>query len=664
MALLPADIPTGLVTADWWFVDDDGDDTDTDPEVSPVTGGVTFSASVPLIRIPGKPATVIPLKFHAIFNPSGRLVPKLGTGDGIRLPATDSPLTNPTGFTWKVEFDIKDATTGQPIKISSFDIQVPANATVDLTSLVPVASSAGTITVQGPKGDVGPVGPKGTGIGVNVKDFGAKGDSSTDDTAAIKAAINSLPSGGGSVFFPAGTYVISDAIQARNALKIFGEGNSSSVIYQTMPNKHGIAGTDILSFSIEDIRVVGAGSGAGIGIMFERYNNDATNYIHAKNVYVRTFGKDGIYVSNGIVSRFDTVISESNGGNGFNLVGLNGVIGTSTSLNNCFANANALSGYRMDTMGYMNFNACAADNNAIGYEMLNAIGLTFNGCGAEGSTTAAFKIDAGYGNTISGGWMYKNKAIGVLITNNSIGATITGLSETSPEATATACVQVDAGSKATLLNIHNDKPNVLAAGTTQIINDVSGASSFNGSMDIQGALTLNGFNVSTQRGARWYVSDATTPDFSNVSNPIANDIFLYPNSRDIFQYDGAAWVYKGSIMTVKGDPGDLSPVSGPSTQATTLALTAAMLPSTQLITLGGNVTVTLETPAAGSKSGTITLVLTQDATGSRTITWPASVKWSEGISAQPSTAASSKSVFHLMWTGQEWLGMLGGRSFA
>jgi hypothetical protein len=41
---------------------------------------------------------------------------------------------------------------------------------------------------------------------VNVKDYGAKGDYTTDDTAAIQAAINSLAANGGTVFFPNGRY--------------------------------------------------------------------------------------------------------------------------------------------------------------------------------------------------------------------------------------------------------------------------------------------------------------------------------------------------------------------------------------------------------------------------------------------------------------------------
>ena len=43
---------------------------------------------------------------------------------------------------------------------------------------------------------------------LNVKNYGALGDGVRDDTAAIQAAINALPSTGGTVFIPAGTYMI------------------------------------------------------------------------------------------------------------------------------------------------------------------------------------------------------------------------------------------------------------------------------------------------------------------------------------------------------------------------------------------------------------------------------------------------------------------------
>ena len=57
---------------------------------------------------------------------------------------------------------------------------------------------------------------------VNVKDFGAAGDGTTDDTAAIQAAINSITAG--TVIFPAGTYRTTANITLKSNVNIIGYG--------------------------------------------------------------------------------------------------------------------------------------------------------------------------------------------------------------------------------------------------------------------------------------------------------------------------------------------------------------------------------------------------------------------------------------------------------
>jgi hypothetical protein len=117
---------------------------------------------------------------------------------------------------------------------------------------------------------------------------------------------------------------------------------------------------------------------------------------------------------------------------------------------------------------------------------------------------------------------------------------------------------------------------------------------------------------------------------------------------------------------VKGDAGDMVTVTGPTTMATgTIALTEAHLPSTRIYTLAGNIALTLPVPVGG-KSATITLVFYQDAVGGRTITWPTAslLKWPEGIVQQPAAGANTMSIIHLMWTGTQWVGLVGGKSFA
>jgi len=70
----------------------------------------------------------------------------------------------------------------------------------------------------------------------SIKDFGATGDGSTDDTLAIQRALDQLfiqqtnPRVRRSLFFPAGTYIVSSTISIPSYAKLWGEGASSSVI--------------------------------------------------------------------------------------------------------------------------------------------------------------------------------------------------------------------------------------------------------------------------------------------------------------------------------------------------------------------------------------------------------------------------------------------------
>tara|TARA_Y100000114_G_scaffold43216_1_gene38660 strand:- start:10400 stop:12316 length:1917 start_codon:yes stop_codon:yes gene_type:complete len=63
---------------------------------------------------------------------------------------------------------------------------------------------------------------------VSVKDFGAVGDGSTDDTAAIQAGIDYLESiGGGVLFFPSATYAVTTATLEMDATGIHLEGSTA-----------------------------------------------------------------------------------------------------------------------------------------------------------------------------------------------------------------------------------------------------------------------------------------------------------------------------------------------------------------------------------------------------------------------------------------------------
>lgn len=144
------------MTGQFYFVNEDNIDVDTKPELLVVSGKVTFTceATDPL-RMPTKKAVIVPMVFDAEFDSQGRLVPLGRTDVGIELPASNSPLFNPTDFTWKVTFDLVEAVSGHTVVLPSFSIVVREGETWDIVDLMPVSMSPGTIMVQGAQGEVG-----------------------------------------------------------------------------------------------------------------------------------------------------------------------------------------------------------------------------------------------------------------------------------------------------------------------------------------------------------------------------------------------------------------------------------------------------------------------------------------------------------------------------
>jgi hypothetical protein len=69
------------------------------------------------------------------------------------------------------------------------------------------------------------------GIGpgtINVRDYGATGDGTTDDTVAIQAAINAEAGVNGSVFLPTGDFLVTNGLLATAPVSIVGNGQIGS----------------------------------------------------------------------------------------------------------------------------------------------------------------------------------------------------------------------------------------------------------------------------------------------------------------------------------------------------------------------------------------------------------------------------------------------------
>jgi hypothetical protein len=84
------------------------------------------------------------------------------------------------------------------------------------------------------------------------------------------------------------------------------------------------------------------------------------------------------------------------------------------------------------------------------------------------------------------------------------------------------------------------------------------------------------------------------------------------------------------------------------------------------LTLTGNCTYTFSNPPASGSAGAFTLIQNQDGTGSRTVTWPASVEWAGGSAPTITSTASSTDVFTFITTdgGTTWYGFTGGQDFS
>jgi len=126
-------------------------------------------------------------------------------------------------------------------------------------------------------------------------------------------------------------------------------------------------------------------------------------------------------------------------------------------------------------------------------------------------------------------------------------------------------------------------------------------------------------------------------------------------------YGGSSWVNATTIdsagtFILKVDYQEQTYTAN-STTAITLSLANGTV---QIITLTGNCTFTFPTAVAGKS---FLLLLRQDATGSRTATWPATVKWPAGTAPTITATASKQDIISFVSDGTNWYGAAGGQNY-
>ena len=147
-------------------------------------------------------------------------------------------------------------------------------------------------------------------INVKAAPYGATGNGTTDDTAAIQAALDAVPTGGGHVYIPAGRYKISAMLSIKKDNTMVtgaGPGNSSNgsqqPAYGTVLQASGtLSGNPMLraqvasgarpiySITLRDFALDGMGTATGAGIHY-RSNRGLIDH-----VYLYRFGSHGFHL--------------------------------------------------------------------------------------------------------------------------------------------------------------------------------------------------------------------------------------------------------------------------------------------------------------------------------------------------------------------------------
>jgi hypothetical protein len=226
---------------------------------------------------------------------------------------------------------------------------------------------------------------------VSVKDFGALGDSTTDDTVAIQAAIDSLSANGGLVYFPAGKYVITNTISIDlNYITLQGDGNNVSWIKVVGSNIDaiyitGVSGTPRRNIMIRDMSIISNTAGStNTGILLQY-----TAFVILQRMQIHDF-INGLTMQGATNTQLDTIGATYNGGSnnfiGFNIYGGTSAADANASSNftNCYSSGIAgrtgQIGFRVSGvyMSDLQFNLCETALTNYGYVLDYSLAPDYN----------------------------------------------------------------------------------------------------------------------------------------------------------------------------------------------------------------------------------------------------------------------------------------------
>ena len=227
------------------------------------------------------------------------------------------------------------------------------------------------------------------GAPVNVLDFGAVGDGTTDDTSAIQAAIDT----GKSVYFPSGTYKLTATLVISSSTvkfrRFFGDSKSNSIIKQVTAGQGFMAYTSSTNYIAIDMNDLGfeGDNTTGAGLSFSKlYHSNWTNL----DIIC---GGAAVVVSAAFSVTFNRVDVSSYNSHGFSVVGENSVL-----FIQCYPGTILTASYAgFNIEGKATFISCnCLDSGYIGYRFVGTTGqFTLIGCNIEDFKTYGIKSECG-----------------------------------------------------------------------------------------------------------------------------------------------------------------------------------------------------------------------------------------------------------------------------
>lgn len=240
---------------------------------------------------------------------------------------------------------------------------------------------------------------------LSVKNYGATGDGTTDDTAAIQAAIDSM-TGGGVVFMPPGVYKVSDRIHMREGVRLIGAGSALTKIDRphTDASMQGIGISNVNNVVIKGIELdgnfdlVGGTSNSGIFIY-------SAEDVLLEDVHSHDWGQYPISITHDsarVVCR--NCVAEHGGDDAFSIGGSSHDV----LLEGCIArdgkglSTNLGSAFEVDDGSYnVVLRNCIGEDSLVGFEChdhaltnppsgLGVHNVTFDGCIARNNSMHGF----------------------------------------------------------------------------------------------------------------------------------------------------------------------------------------------------------------------------------------------------------------------------------